>query len=107
MDALWAYHWPGNIRELINALEYAFVTCSGDTIDISHLPDTVISSEDPAIVRASFHEDNPGKKQLIAALSQSDGKKSEAAKILGISRQALWKRIHKYGIEIRKTIITQ
>ena len=37
MEAMRAYAWPGNIRELINALEYAFVTCSGMVIDISNL----------------------------------------------------------------------
>lgn len=106
MEALLAYHWPGNVRELINALEYAFVTCSEEIIGIYHLPDTVTSSEGPAIVRASFGDNDANKKQIIAALKQAGGRKNEAAKILGISRQALWKRINKYGIEVRKTIVS-
>ena len=104
MEAIWAYSWPGNIRELINALEYAFVICSGETIDISHLPDAVVSSERRDILRLPFDEDVSVKSQVIVALKQAHGKKNEAAKILGISRQALWKRIRKYGIEVKKTI---
>jgi len=104
MEAIWAYSWPGNIRELINALEYAFVICSGEIINVSHLPDAVISSEGRHILRVPPEQDHSVKKQVIAALEQAHGKKNEAAKILGISRQALWKRISKYGIEVRKTI---
>jgi PAS domain S-box-containing protein len=107
MEAIWAYSWPGNIRELINALEYAFVVCRGETIDISHLPDAVVSSERRAILRISCDEEASVKDQVIAALKQAHGEKNKAAKILGISRQALWKRIRKHGIEVRKTIITQ
>jgi len=104
MEAIWAYSWPGNIRELINTLEYAFVICSGGIINVSHLPDAVISSEGRDTLRVHFNEDVSVQKQVIAALEQAHGKKNEAAKILGISRQALWKRIRKYGIEVRKTI---
>lgn len=38
MDALMAYHWPGNIRELRHAIEHALLFCDGDTIEIGHLP---------------------------------------------------------------------
>jgi PAS domain S-box-containing protein len=104
MDALWAYSWPGNIRELMNAMEYAFVICPGEIIESSHLPDVVISSEGKDVFRTPSDEDVSVRREVISALEQAHGKKSEAAKILGISRQALWKRIRKYGIEVKKTI---
>jgi len=107
MDAIWAYSWPGNIRELINALEYAFVICSEEMIHISHLPDTVVASESKGTLGAPLEADDSVKKQLIEALNRAHGKKIEAAKILGISRQALWKRLRKYGIEVEKTISTK
>jgi PAS domain S-box-containing protein len=107
MEAMWAYAWPGNIRELINALEYAFVTCSEAVIDISNLPDAVVSSEGMKMPRAPLDEDDPVKIQVLAALKQAHGEKNKAAEILGISRQALWKRIRKYGIEVKKTITSQ
>jgi transcriptional regulator of acetoin/glycerol metabolism len=54
--------------------------------------------------RAPLDEDDPVKIQVLAALKQAHGEKNKAAEILGISRQALWKRIRKYGIEVKKTI---
>ena len=108
MEAIQAYDWPGNIRELINALEYAFVLCSEEMIDLSHLPDTLISSstsEKREALQEPFRENGSDQKEkIIAALRQAHGKKNEAAKLLGISRQTLWKRIKKYHIEVRKTI---
>ena len=105
MDAVWAYSWPGNIRELINALEYAFVICQKETIDVTHLPEPVVSTEVEKSLLDSYDEKASGKDQVIAALKQAHGKKNEAAKILGISRQALWKRIKNYGIEVKQTVI--
>ncbi len=45
MESLVAYRWPGNIRELINALEYAFVVCRNHCIESSHLPETITAGE--------------------------------------------------------------
>jgi two-component system response regulator HydG len=128
MRALRVYSWPGNIRELINALEYAFVVCPGETIHFRHLPKSVTSShkrmpyisgdfpsrEDSlgALEKWDRNEKWPGRdvsdiEQVILALQQANGKKNEAANILGISRQALWKKIRKYGIEVKKIITTE
>jgi two-component system response regulator HydG len=107
MEAMWTYTWPGNIRELINALEYAFVTCSERVIDISNLPDAVLSADGIKTPRPHSGEDDPIKMQVLAALKQANGEKKKAAEILGISRQALWNRIRKYGIEVKKTITSR
>jgi len=106
MEALYAYSWPGNIRELINALEYSFVICPEGTIDASHLPDMVVSVTGGPSGRQG-EEPLSDKQKVVAALEEAGGKKSEAAKRLGISRQALWKRIKKYGIEVNTTISTR
>lgn len=106
MEALYAYSWPGNIRELINALEYSFVICPEGTIDVSHLPDMVVSVTGAPPGRQG-EEPLSDKQKVVAALEEARGKKSEAAKRLGISRQALWKRIKKYGIEVNTTISTR
>lgn len=92
-----SYSWPGNIRELRNTIEYAFVTCDTDFIQLHHLPprlsnDTTDSTTPTKIV---------SKKQLlINALQQSNGNQSKAAAALGISRVTVWKQIKKFGIEL-------
>ena len=98
METLMRYHWPGNIRELINAFEYAFVVCRTNCIEVANLPETIACSargqREIHLIRA------PGESELVMnALRQSQGKKMEAARLLGISRQALWKKMVKLGIK--------
>jgi two-component system response regulator HydG len=101
MDQLLAYHWPGNVRELINALEYAFVVCKSDYVNSNHLPENIVP-----VTRPSRARNAPRKKErreevhrVLDAMRQANGKKGEAARLLGISRQALWKKVKKLGIE--------
>ena len=95
MDALISYPWPGNIRELINTIEYAFVVCREEFIALRHLPDTIRNIKH----KSSSATSGPGERdRLLEALRQSGGKKNEAARLLGITRQALWKKIKKSGI---------
>jgi transcriptional regulator with GAF, ATPase, and Fis domain len=108
MRLMVAYQWPGNIRELRNTVEYAFVLARGKSIGPEHLPDK--------ITRCKLMDTNPGqyaelnnmvklgfteKEKLIDALQQSDGNQTKAAKIIGVSRVTVWKRIKKYGIQIQ------
>ncbi len=106
LDALYNYHWPGNIRELINVIEYAFVLCDGDEIKVEHLPLNLVPVEKNAgYIKKSLnkeHEDT--KNNLISVLSSTGGNKSKAAEILGISRVSLYKHIKKYNIHIVKTV---
>jgi len=104
---LYDYHWPGNVRELINVIEHAFVLCREGEITPDHLPANLLEKQ-----KKQRHElkysDRPGsdaeKKQLMAAISSTGGNKSNAAKILGISRVALYNRLKKYNIHVDKTI---
>jgi transcriptional regulator with GAF, ATPase, and Fis domain len=100
--------WPGNIRELRNTVEYAFVLARGKSIGPEHLPDKItrckLMDTDPAkyaefnnTVKLGFTE----KEKLIDALQQADGNQTRAAKNLGVSRVTVWKRIKKYGILIK------
>jgi PAS domain S-box-containing protein len=102
MEALLAYSWPGNVRELRNAIEYAFVLCSEKWIGKEHLPPKTISSGKPALMN---HHQSPvsweeERTRLINTLRQVSGNQSEAARILGVSRVTIWKRIKKYGIKL-------
>jgi len=97
IENLLAYDWPGNVRELINAVEYAFVVCRGECIDEAHLPETIAArkrSRPPSAKNAK------GELEIVLeAMERAGGKKTEAARLLGISRQALWKRMKKLGIK--------
>jgi len=97
MEMLMRYRWPGNIRELINAFDYAFVVCRTNCVEAANLPETIAGNTERSAERTV--QVNRGELELVMnALRRSGGKKMEAAKLLGISRQALWKKIVKLGI---------
>jgi transcriptional regulator with PAS, ATPase and Fis domain len=102
MEALYTYPWPGNVRELRNAIEYAFVLCPGNWINKEHLPPKITangirSTGSPHRRSESWEE---GRKKMIDTLRQVGGNQSEAARILGVSRVTVWKRIKKYAINL-------
>ena len=103
MERLLAYSWPGNVRELINALEFAFVLSSGGLIAAEHLPPRIAGSG-PA---ASPRRGRPAldRQHLVEVLRQCGGNQSQAARVLGVSRVTVWKRIKDYGINLRTDII--
>ena len=105
MERLMAYDWPGNIRELINALEYALVVCRGDHLDVANLPDNIVTggrsnSARSLPAREVLHDETA---RVLEAMRRAGGKKNDAAKLLGISRQALWNKMKKLGIESEYT----
>ena len=101
MENLLAYAWPGNVRELRNAIEYAFVLCPGGSIDVEHLPARIsapgldLSAPLPEIRPQVFGN---GREPLLNALRRTGWNQTEAARILGVSRVTVWKRMKKYGI---------
>ena len=105
MEKLVQYLWPGNVRELRNAIEYAFVLCAGGEIDVQHLPLKIIGQQPECVPAAVQTEPVDGKRaELIRALQQAQGNQTEAARILGVSRITVWKRIKKFGIDLQRTI---
>ncbi len=110
LELLSHYDWPGNVRELINVIEYAFVLCPGEKILPSHLPAT-ITAKTPSLARGARKQRDPQtktgegeRKRTVQALTEAGGNKSEAARILGISRVTLWKRLKEYNIQVGKEI---
>ncbi len=106
MDALSSYGWPGNVRELRNTIEYAFVLCPSGWIGPAHLPHRITQSQwspAEAILRENRLR-NPERTSLIEALRRTGGNQSEAARLLGVSRVTVWKRIKKFAIDIARDL---
>jgi len=116
MRRMVSYPWPGNIRELRNTVEYAFVLAKGKSIGVEHLPDKVVAGtagvEDgsfsesngphpvPAQTAAEIPVKQSEKAALVDALHRADGNQTRAARILGVSRVTVWKRMKKHGITL-------
>jgi len=105
------YPWPGNVRELRTCLEYAFVVAEKGRIQPSHLPPQF---SHPAPCHPQ-HDQAPAaalggdraKQELIEALRRTGGNKSQAARLLGVSRATVFNRMRKYGIQLNKVICSQ
>jgi DNA-binding NtrC family response regulator len=98
--------WPGNIRELQNAIERALITCEGSLVSAAHLaiplpsgPIRPPGSPEPARPAASMALDELERKAIIDALQRTHGHKARAAQLLGLTRFQLYGRLKRYHIE--------
>lgn len=99
LEKMNAYQWPGNIRELINALEQLAATVEGMTIVPKQLPVSVLQLESKEGWLENGTMDEPS--QIWAALAAAQGNKAAAAKILGIHRSTLYEKLKKYSIHYK------
>jgi transcriptional regulator with PAS, ATPase and Fis domain len=101
MELLMKYPWPGNIRELKSAFEFAVVSCSRGMIEPQHLPQNILADRHPPPAGAALPIDLDAikKQRLIHALESSKGNQSKAALLLGISRTSVWNQMKKFGLK--------
>jgi transcriptional regulator with PAS, ATPase and Fis domain len=99
---LLSYAWPGNVRELKNAIEFAAIGCKGQRITVTDLPPEITRSQShtPLSTYMPSTTNHDERAQLLRALNQTSGNRSEAAKLLGMSRATLYRRLANYGIDI-------
>jgi DNA-binding NtrC family response regulator len=99
MEALLKYSWPGNIRELANVLERAQILAEGHLITLDDLPETIHVA--PAIPTeiGPLNLNEVERRTVRAAFEQAKGNKTQAAKMLGITRRAVYRLITKYGLD--------
>jgi len=110
-ERLLAYDYPGNVRELKNVIERAVIMTESSRLEVKHLPPRLLESEqrhtgDGATIPFDFV---PGVDTLVSleqrmikqAMRRAGGVRAEAARLLGISRYQLLRRMEKYGIRAR------
>jgi transcriptional regulator with PAS, ATPase and Fis domain len=101
-DALAAYAWPGNIREVRNAIEQAVNLTQDDTILLKHLPEYIQNQKKisvPTENQKRFKLSALEKDTIERALSHYGGNITRASKALGIGRNTLYDKMRKYGIK--------
>jgi two-component system response regulator HydG len=106
MDRLLKYSWPGNIRELINAVERGVILARSDYIDINELslilPHDAEARDKQADSYGSVSESGSlmdvEREAIVRTLKSAGGNKSEAARRLGITRRTLHKKLKQYGM---------
>jgi PAS domain S-box-containing protein len=100
LKILMSYDFPGNIRELENIMEHAFVLCSGGVINLHHLPST-LSTQAPIGLNADEDPVKAAQIKLITdALDRNNNNRNAAAKDLGIHKSTLFRRIKKWGLKL-------
>jgi len=108
MDMLVKYPWPGNVRELENTIERAVILSVGEYVSDRELPSSVKdhfgdATGDPNMAAmAGLSLDDIEKMAITETLTKTKGNKSEAAKLLGITRTTLNNKVKKYEIQIEK-----
>jgi DNA-binding NtrC family response regulator len=102
MKLLLDFHWPGNVRELENIIERGVTLSAGSTLDAAdiHLdpPSPRAVAGAPAVLPAGMTLDQWEDEAIREALKQANGNKSQAARALGLSRNALRYRLSKIGV---------
>ena len=105
-NAVSSYGFPGNVRELMHAMEHAVLLSRGGTIELEHLPVSIRGSRPPelethgnqmaplGVALKEFERD-----YLLRVVSQFGGKRIQIAESLGISRKNLWEKLRTHGID--------
>jgi len=104
-----SHPWSGNVRELRNAVERVVLLHDGPLIEAGHL--SFLEAQRPVAARMGQAGDMQGtlmgmslddlnKKLIMQALEQTNGNRTKAAKLLGMSRPTMVYRIEKYGIQV-------
>ncbi|MBI5745837.1 MAG: sigma 54-interacting transcriptional regulator [Nitrospirae bacterium] len=99
MEAILNYQWPGNVRELEHAIEYAFILSMGNSIVLYNLPQEVRCPEGRHLIKDGMKLTGMDEVTRIReALKETGNNHSGAARLLGISRTTLWRRLKAHQL---------
>lgn len=94
------YEFPGNVRQLENIIEHAFVMCQSEIININHLPPEFYHFQRSSI-KTSLEQtplQQAERQTILQSLEKHNWNKSETAKEIGVHRTTLWRKMKKYGL---------
>jgi DNA-binding NtrC family response regulator len=109
-DALMAHEWPGNVRELQNRIQRASLMARGPEVTAEDLGLDDATLAEPSVSPTpapSSESDDPEKRELEEALARARGVISRAAAELGLSRQALYRRMNRLGIVVERRMTSR
>lgn len=100
MNLFMRYDFPGNIRELENIMEHAFVVCRDSQVKLNHLPEEFVEKmkEEPIAAEEREPLKAAERQAILLAMDKHEGRRKEAAKELGISAVTLWRKCKRLGI---------
>jgi transcriptional regulator with PAS, ATPase and Fis domain len=96
LGLLQSYSFPGNVRELENAIQHSMVMCQGDTILPEHLPHHIIGEVNQKVNIKHPQEEEVA--MISEALRRHNGNKTRAALELGMHRSTLWRKMTAYNL---------
>jgi PAS domain S-box-containing protein len=99
LRVLMDYEFPGNVRELQNAVEHAFVLSPGTLIRVEYLPENIRGAKDPDLIEGTTLKDQE-KHFILKALARNGYDRIATARELGIHKATLYRKIQKFGIEL-------
>ena len=104
LSCLTQYSWPGNIRELENAMERAINLAPGDLIETEHLPDYLVEKQNQLTLKSgpviTLTLQEMERQAIISALNALERNVVQTARVLGVSRSTLYNKIREYKIKV-------
>ncbi len=100
MEVFREYHWPGNLRELQNVIKRAVLLTPGEVVEISSLPREVTQTNERKDPAENFSKSDYEKDQILKALKKTNFNKSQAAKLLQVTRKTLYNKINHYKLDL-------
>jgi PAS domain S-box-containing protein len=97
MEIFMRYTWPGNIRELKHCIEHAFILCRGPILCLEHLP-AEIRLQHESKQRVEKRNTTEERGRILMVLKETYWNKAVAARLLGIDRSTLYRKIYKYQL---------
>ena len=100
MAVLQAYHWPGNVRQLQNAIDRAKILADDDYIRVDNLPPEIVNSARtrPRLASDDVDLDTLTREHVLETYRRHANNKAQTARALGIGRRTLYRLLEKYSI---------